>query len=375
MQDGVDLPLASDLAECLDASRYQRLPEDWWVAVTDVVKSRQAIAAGRYKAVNMAGVAAISSVMNGTGRQDLPYVFGGDGAAIAGPASEQEAVAEALAATCRWVAEELDLELRAAIVTHREIIDAGHHLSAIRVRVSDALSNFAFAGGGVTFAESRMKSGDVRRLDPAPPGTAPDLTGLSCRWTPVRPRDGVVVSLIAEAMAGSDSEAEILFGKILEFAHGLENDGHPVPVAGPGFTWPPEGLELEARATRGGAPLAARKRRLFFETLIAWVLDKTKIPIGPFSPVRYRNYTARNTDDRKYQDGLKMTLSLTPEQRHDLETLLEKGRLSGAIRYGLSLQDSAVLTCFVPSIMSDDHMHFLDGAGGGYAEAASNMRG
>ena len=52
------------------------MPEDWSVVVTDVVKSRQAIAAGLYKKVNMAGVAVISAVMNALGSQEIPYVFG-----------------------------------------------------------------------------------------------------------------------------------------------------------------------------------------------------------------------------------------------------------------------------------------------------------
>ena len=32
------------------------------------------------------------------------------------------------------------------------------------------------------------------------------------------------------------------------------------------------------------------------------------------------------------------------------------------------------MTCIVPSYVSDDHVHFLDGAGGGYALAAQNLK-
>jgi hypothetical protein len=367
----LSLPVVEDLSACLDPARYVRLPDTWWIAVTDVVQSRKAIGEGRYKAVNMAGVAALSAIMNAADSRDLPYVFGGDGAAMTGPPELRGRATEALAATCRWVQEELGLELRAAIFDHSDILDQGQNVSAIRVRVSDALSNFAFVGGGIALAEKRMKEG-VSCIAPAEPGIVPDLTGLSCRWTPIRPDDRKVVSLIVEETGSGAAEC---FGHILDFAANIENAGHPIPANGPGFNWPPAGLDLEARATRGETPLGQRKRKLYFETLIAWILDKTKIPIGPFSPTRYRQYTARNTDDRKFQDGLKMTLALTETQRASLHHLLEEGRQSGHIRYGTSMQDSAVLTCFVPSILSDDHMHFLDGAGGGYAEAATNMIG
>jgi hypothetical protein len=33
------------------------------------------------------------------------------------------------------------------------------------------------------------------------------------------------------------------------------------------------------------------------------------------------------------------------------------------------------MTCFVPTPLSRDHMHFIDGASGGYAVAASQISG
>ena len=50
-----DLPLFSDFASVADTERYVPLPDDWFVALTDVVKSTEAIRDGRYKAVNMGG--------------------------------------------------------------------------------------------------------------------------------------------------------------------------------------------------------------------------------------------------------------------------------------------------------------------------------
>jgi Protein of unknown function (DUF3095) len=32
------------------------------------------------------------------------------------------------------------------------------------------------------------------------------------------------------------------------------------------------------------------------------------------------------------------------------------------------------VTCIVPSQLSRDHMHFIDGAAGGYAQAAQQMK-
>src|SRR5690606_32612437 len=63
------LPVRDDFAAVLDDALYRPLPAGWLIALTDVVDSRGAIAAGRYKAVNVAGVAMITAVMNALATQ------------------------------------------------------------------------------------------------------------------------------------------------------------------------------------------------------------------------------------------------------------------------------------------------------------------
>jgi hypothetical protein len=75
------LPAFRDFAEFSDLASYTALPDDWTVLASDLVGSTAAIAAGRYKHVNMAGAAMIMAVLNAAGEIDSPYVFGGDGVA------------------------------------------------------------------------------------------------------------------------------------------------------------------------------------------------------------------------------------------------------------------------------------------------------
>src|SRR4051795_1068252 len=110
------LPVITDFAGVAETSNYTPLPEGWVLAVADIVGSTKAIAAGRYKAVNMAGASVISAVMNALGHRSVPFVFGGDGALVAVPPSAIDKTREALAAAQTWVGEELDLMLRAAMV-------------------------------------------------------------------------------------------------------------------------------------------------------------------------------------------------------------------------------------------------------------------
>lgn len=153
------LPVFERFGEVAHAEHYRPLPDDWWIGVTDVVHSTQAIAAGHYKTVNLAGATAISAVMNTLGHTPFPFVFGGDGATFAVWNDARDAVADALARTVRMVADDLDLELRAALVPVAEVRGAGDDVRAARFQATPGASYAMFAGGGVAWATAAMKAG------------------------------------------------------------------------------------------------------------------------------------------------------------------------------------------------------------------------
>lgn len=117
----LDIPVFDDFAKVLDPSIYRELPDDWWVGTSDIVGSTKAVEAGRYKEVNMVGASVIAAATNAIGHSDFPFIFGGDGAAIACPPDKVPAVRDALAATAIWASEELGFDLRVALVRIDEI--------------------------------------------------------------------------------------------------------------------------------------------------------------------------------------------------------------------------------------------------------------
>lgn len=368
------LPVGAEFNTVLDDALYTPAPQDWLIAVSDVVGSRKAIAAGRYKAVNMAGVALISALMNALDTHDLPYIFGGDGAAVIISPADRAVVADTMANTAAWVRDELGLELRVALVPVAVVTAEGHDVLVQATRVSDAIRNYAFQGGGLSRAEALMKEGRYA-VAPAPAGSKPDLTGLSCRWSPIKPANGKIVSIIIEPGDGTDGKFPEIAQKLLDLV-GMQRPGggSPMPPSGPTGTWPPEGLDMEARASRGQRSLWAQKAALYIWTLISWIIISGGLNVGSFNAKRYREFTSLNTDYRKFQDGLRVTASLGDSELTRLNQFLESERVAKNLRYGLCVQDSAILTCYVPSVTSESHFHFLDGAGGGYAQAAENMK-
>ena len=109
-------------------------------------------------------------------------------------------------------------------------------------------------------------------------------------------------------------------------------------------------------------------------TLFAYLIMRFGIRVGGFVPKTYVQQVVENSDFRKYDDGLRMILDCTPELERALKAAAEGGRGHGIVRYGVHRQDAAMMTCFTPSAMRGDHVHFIDGARGGYASAATALK-
>src|ERR1700712_5718158 len=201
MQDDVDsefletLPFMEAFESVTSFEVYRQLPSNWLLALVDVVDSTTAIKLGRYKAVNLAGVSAISALLNAFERRDYPYTFGGDGALVALPFSAYVEALAVLSSLRTWTSETLALNLRAALVPMADVRSAGFDVRVARHRASDDVSYAMFTGGGAHWAEDQMKAGRYE-VPLGLPGSHPDLTGLSCRWNPIPNRNGNITSLL-----------------------------------------------------------------------------------------------------------------------------------------------------------------------------------
>jgi hypothetical protein len=367
------IPVFRGFGRVMDPALYAPLPDDWSIGVADIVESTRAIAEARYKAVNMAGASVIAAITNALEGREFPFVFGGDGASFAVSPDDHDRAREALAATAIWVEESLDLVMRVALVPASAVRAQGLDVRVARFGPSPNLSYAMFSGGGLNWAEAAMKRGEFA-VPKAPPGTQPDLTGLSCRFEEIPAARGLILSVLVVPARDADPLA---FRKVIEDVVALversPDAGRPVPPGGPPLRWPPAGVEFEARAARGGT-LLRRRAYVLGRTMVAYLIMRFGINVGGFVPKTYVQQVVENSDFRKYDDGLRMILDCTPELEQALTQRLAKAASDGVVRYGLHRQDAAMMTCFTPSALRSDHVHFIDGARGGYASAATALK-
>ena len=374
------LATVDSFARLADPALYSALPDDWLIGVADVVRSTEAIAVGRYKAVNTAGAAVIAAVSNAlgqeTGRENVPhesfpFVFGGDGAGLALPPRHEATLRAALAATAAWARDELEFRLRTAVVPVSAARAAGHDVLVARFAPSPNVAFAMFAGGGLAWAEARMKEG-LFAVPPAESGR-PDLTGLSCRFAEIPAERGLILSLIVMPGRVGDGPFRAVVEAVLALVEA--EVGRALPERPPALVWPPPGLELEARARRrDGGSLFLARLATGARTLASHLIFRLGRPLGAFDPTRYRRELVDNTDFRKFDDGLRMTIDCPPALADRLEARLAAAEAEGAALWGTHRQGAAVMTCFVPSASRHDHVHFVDGAAGGYALAAQALK-
>ena len=369
------LPVFRDFTQVADEARFQPLPDDWMVGVADVQQSTKAIRENRYKAVNMAGAAVIASVANVLKGREFPFVFGGDGASFAVPAADAALARQALAETATWVKEDLDLSLRIGMVSVAAIRAQGRDVRVARYMPSANVSIAMFTGGGMAWADAAMKRGEIA-VPPAAPGAHPDLSGLSCRYELIPSKRGQVLSLVVTPRARANpNDFRAVVEAVTRIVEKTPDASRPLPGQGLQLKWPPQGYDLEARASRrAGESIRARKAKVLAQTLLYFLIMWSGLRIGRFIPAKYTRELIENSDFRKFDDSLRMVLDCTPELAAEIEDCLKTAMAKGVVRYGAHRQDAAMMTCFTPSPVNPNHVHFIDGAQGGYALAATALK-
>lgn len=369
------VPTFSSFDRIGDPSLFVPLPDDWSIGVADVVSSTAAIAKGRYKAVNLAGASVISALSNVLGTLDFPYLFAGDGASFAVAGHDAAQAAATLAATVTWVGHQLALDLRGGLVSVAEIRRHGHDVRIARFAASPDATYALFTGGGLRWAEEQLKAGHLV-LPAAPADARPDLTGLSCRFQDLRTRHGVILSvLIRPVVDPADRRFRALLETVLGITASAPDASRPISLTDPALviSLKPTGLNATIHRRPGERRMRSVVRTGITLSLMA-VLFAVRRTFRGFSPRRYLAEVAANTDFRKYDDGLMMTIDCSLAIADELERHLAAADRQGIARFGLHRQGSATVTCVVPSAYKANHVHFVDGAAGGYAMAARSLK-
>ena len=370
-----------DFTEFVEFDAYEPVPDDWVVLIADVQGSTRAIEEGRYKDVNMVGAASITAVLNTCRDIEVPFVFGGDGGTVVVPGSQREAAGDALIGLREISRATFGLLLRVGAIPVADLRAKGTDVRVRKYQLSSGNYLAMFAGGGVELSDSLLKSaapGSPYLLTAQSEVGAPDLQGLSCRWEPLIPRSGRMMTIMVQATKSDPAGQSGVLSDVVRaisdiLGHRLQ-DSAPASVRSMKFGWPPRGLVLEARATAGRQTFLRRYVAVLASSLIQFWCERFDRRAGAYNAPVYRDELRSNTDFRKYDGILRMVLDVSESQAERIERYLKREQDAGRLVYGVHVTDTALMTCLVFSLERSEHVHFIDGSDGGFAKAAQEFK-
>ena len=365
-----DLPSRSVFAEVLKAENYARVPSDWWAIVTDVVGSTAAIEAGRYKDVNTIGAATLAAIQNVLAGEAIPFVFGGDGASALIPPEVKNEVMEELCGLRKIAKYQFDLELRVGVISVQEIEENGAQITVAKYAITPSNITAFFRGGGLSLADSLIKSDYEKYAVPRFEKSETNLRFLSCRWQPIPASHGVIMAILFS----DPKDRTALYAQFLSSVGAIL--GKDVYSANP----------IEAKKLKGRSIMEQLKDDLRMQNslvgrslrvvraIFIWLIFKT--PIKSLLPPtkNYLESKASHSDFFKMDDMLRMVIDCTPKQADAIEAMCQSMRDSDGICFGIHRAGEALMTCYVRSINEGEHIHFIDGGSGGYAVAAKQLK-
>ena len=375
------LPIFSNFWDIANPDRFVSMPEDWYILITDVTHSTQAVEDGQYKTVTFLGASSIVVVLNVAGKVDLPFVFGGDGMTLLVPPSLVGAARDALLGLQSLAQSRFDLNLRVGVVPVADVVAQGYEVKVAKVGVSKNYAQANFLGNGLTYATDLVKA-DIPDNPYQVVGQnlqEPNFSGLECRWQDVPNRSGQTVSLIVTTTTPSEQCHQQVYAGVMEAVkriYGSTSGTPPVSLEMLDLSFDPNRLMLETLLKVRSPHWLNRfayLAKLWLQNIMGLMLMMVSMqfPNAPWG--NYKAELVATTDYRKFDDMLRMVVASTPAQTQQLAQYLEQECQAGQLVYGMHIADRALMTCLVFE-RSGRQVHFIDGADGGYTLAAKSLK-
>jgi hypothetical protein len=359
----------------------QPLPDDWLVIVADIEKSTHAVQSGMYREVNAVGVATIVSMMKAAADVSIPYVFGGDGASFCIPPSILPQAEQALVVTKAIARHEFGLGLRVGIVPIKDIRDKGVDVLIGKYSPTQYYEQAMFSGNGLATADTMVKhpqAGERYRLRELPKtslSAAELLSGFECRWNEIPGPESEVVNILIQVEPGDDKLYRQIMNEMRNI-YGCGEKCYPIRKEDMELTMNSSKLGVETKIRTGLMPWY---RKVFYLlklkviVLVGRYLMNHDLSIHETQWGKYKSRLIENTDIQRFDDMLRMMVSGTAAQRKQFADYLDCMKQDGKLVYGIYVTTHSLVTCMIADY-NHQHVHFIDGKGGGYTLAAVQLK-
>ena len=357
-----------------DKSLFSEIPEDWHVLIADIKNSTQAIKKGKHNEVNLVATGSIIAVLNivYSEKINVPFFFGGDGATILVPSKYLESAMSALEKHRKNTLENFGFELKIGHISVAEIYKEKIELIIAKAQINDIFNIPVILGKGLQYAESLIKNEDPLKKGNFQMDESPlNLKGMQCKWDKIKPPEETqeVVSLIVTGCGDQDPSkifSEVL--KAIDEIYGSANRRKPITVKRLRLKTSFKKINSEMRLKLGRFDGFYLLKNLLKTNFGKFYLKNSK------AGKNYLQKLVELTDTLAIDGRINTVIIGTSEQRISLISFLDHLESSNKIKYGLHVSQESVMSCYVRDMGTNEHIHFVDGADGGYTRAANSLK-
>lgn len=350
---------------------FEKVVASWCVIITDIKHSTVAVNSGQHENVNLIATGSIVAVLNIAFKANIsvPFFFGGDGATFIVPPSIVDDVMKSLLKYRDNTLQNFNLDLRTGIMPVEEIYKQGYRLNICRFSSAETFSIPIVLGDGLAYAEQIIKGENylLDRHDTA--SDEIDLSGMQCRWDKIEPPENSdeVVTLIV--IASEIEQQAIAFSKVihhLDKIYGTPEKRQPISVSKLIFKTSFNSLGKEMKHRIGKIKL--------FELIKSWLINiYGYIYFRTERGKKYLKQLVEMSDTLVIDGRINTVITGTAQQRLILQKELNQLEKNNEILYALYVSGESIMSCYVRDL-EDDHIHFVDGADGGYTQAAGILK-
>lgn len=367
------LPLSALLRE----EHFCALPDDWHVVLADVRNSTGAVKGGGQQDVNLVAAGALIAALNVARNHavEVPFFFGGDGGTLIVPEELLRETMSALIRHARNSKASFGLSMYVGSISVQAISDAGHFIKVAKTRMGNGFCKALVIGDGLGWAERQIKSD----FEPEPENSAddlpPDMNGLQCRWDKIAPpkeRQQIICYLIQALDPAKQLEVYAAVLRQADFIFGSPEMRTPVSL---------DRLRLKLSVTKMRREMLAKFGRFNwvyfiaegFFTLVGKLFHGTQVNLRGYNSAVYLSEIISNADTLTLDGRINTIISGTTEQAAAFLSYLDACERENMLCYGHHENRESIMTCYIQSF-DKNHIHFVDGADGGYTAAATELK-
>lgn len=356
----------------LTDNAFEQVPLDWTVIITDIKGSTAAVMSGSSEIVNYIATGSIVTLLNLAfkAKISIPFFFGGDGATFIVPSILADLALNKLVAYQDNVIKNFGLDLRVGSVSVQSLYEQGHEIKLSKFALTPYFSIPIVLGNGLNYAEQLIKGADYQLNTQKDANEDLDLEGMQCRWDKISAPGELNEILTLLVIVPEVKNQAIAFSKVIESIdaiYGEIKSRQPISIEKLKLNSTFDRIKTEMRNTIGKIKIF-----LMLKTWLATSIGKLY-----FLTTSGKKYLIRLVEmsDTLVLDGkINTVISGNENQRIKLMRVLDALESKGEILYGFHVSNASIMSCYVRD-MKNEHIHFVDGADGGYTKAAGILKG